>query len=209
MLNTETNQERIFIALEKADIYRKNNPITQQVLLIARYGDTKLSGHSEIEQLTTLHRYKAISAKNEKLLFTLDKRIAKICKVQQKHNISGIVWEIVNMEQAPFSFPVMHHLLQPIASDTKLLKDFKPKVIEYAIQWAIDNELTMYRRVGSSEKMISLRSPNDIWGFSACYLWAYLFVCTDTIPGEKMMHLILGNGFAELNTTDCLWLDIR
>ena len=209
MLNTEINQERIFVALEKADMYRKNNPITQQVLLMARYGDTELSSHGEIEQLTTLRQYQTISAKNEKLLVTFDKRIAKICKVQQKHNISGIVWEIVNVEQSSFSFPAMHHLLQPITSDIKLLKDFKPKVIEYAIQWAIDNELTLYRQVGALEEMISLRSPNDIWSFSACYLWAHLFVYADAIPGEKMMHLILGNGFTELNTTDCLWFDIH
>jgi hypothetical protein len=200
-------QARLLNTLEKLDQHRKKNPVTLQVALILKESNNIKIPNTEIAQLIQHQAWQSVNTRNKKICRVHEKRLCRIQKIQLIHNVSGIVWENVNTEQAPFSFPTVHHWLKPIASDIELLLEFKPKIIQYVIDWVLENKLTVSRVAHTSETLISLSSPNDIWLLSGFYSWAHLYVYADNRPEAKGMHLVLGTGFSD-SDTKCLWFEI-
>lgn len=194
----KTPQERIFLALEKADAYRRNHPVTQQVMLTIRYADAEISSRSETDQIAVARHWESVNAKNEKLLATLDKRISKIYKIQQEHEISAIVWETVSFNEASLQFPTVHHLLKPTNDDVRLLTEYKSKIIQFTIEVGSKNNFKFFRINPMVEEWIPMENPSEIWSVSSFYEQAYLHILdTSEERSGTVMDLMLSTGFGD------------
>lgn len=200
---SKTPQERIFLALDKIEAYRRNNPVTQQIFLMVRYGDTELANRSEEEQIAVARQWEIVNQKNNKLLAIEQRRIAKICKIQQERNVSGIIWETVKCGEKSLSFPAVHRLLEPTTDDRLLMAQYKSKIIEFAIEVGRANNLKFFKVNRTAKSWTLLEKATDIWSFSSLYTQAYLHLHDDEKQGASI-DLILSKG-AEDFDKDSLW----
>jgi hypothetical protein len=136
----------------------------------------------------------------EKLCNTFDKRAKKVAHIQIRNNISGIIWQTPHANNA-FVFPTFHPLLGVTPSDMRLMQEFKPIVIEYAIKQARARNLN-FSRLNSENSFVVLDNQEQIWVLSSWYEWATLSIEQTATACE--IHLILGKGVKE-TAEDTLW----
>jgi hypothetical protein len=179
-------QQRIFNVLDKIRERFENSPITHKVTASI--------------QISYSERQQDLDKRYEKLCDVFHKRAKKVADIQVRNNVSGIIWETAQPNKA-FFFPTFHPLLGVTPSDIRLMQDFKPIVIEYAIKQAYARNLN-FSRLNSENTFVDLDNPEQIWVLSSWYDWATLSI-EQTASGCEI-HLILGKGVKE-TAEDTIW----
>jgi hypothetical protein len=179
-------QARIFNVLDKIRKRFENSPIAHEVT-------TNIQNPYTTQQQDLDKAY-------EKLCDIFYRRTRKVADIQVRSNVSGIVWETAHPNNA-FVFPTFHPLLGITPSDMRLLQEFKPIVIEYAIKQVRARNLNFFR-LNSENTFVSLNNPEQIWVLSSWYEWATLSIEQTTTGCE--IHLILGKGVKE-TAEDTIW----
>jgi hypothetical protein len=120
---------------------------------------------------------------------TYFRRINKVLEIQEKYDISGLVWEEVNSNEEGLFFPVFSLELKTTPSDMVVMKKWKTAVIKYAVGLAIDKKMRFFR-VNLEKEFVEITDLNFIWTFAAYFDWAIVTILSE--PCE--IHLLLGKG---------------
>ena len=132
---------------------------TQKTELELSYLDSPLSKSGLME---VWERY--VSAINK-----YEKKKEKVYDIQQRYNVSGIVWRDTEFGNPPLNYPWVGEDLKLIELDLKIINSFKASLVEFWLNYSILNNLSVYRRNKIWEKV---ESSEEIYAALPFYDWA-------------------------------------
>lgn len=127
-----------------------------------------------------------VSEKWEAKLYRYHSKRRQVWNLQATHNISGLTWVPADFDPT-FSYPWVHEDLNLLESDLAILSEWKPRVVEKWMQYAMLDYCSIYRC--KEDGSLRRSSFSELLLAASFYQWAHVWEIKN-----YSIDIVLGNG---------------